>query len=432
MQRIIKTTIFISIFLLCGLNAIGQEDNSINTYSPYTLYGIGDISKPGSVTSSAMGGLTIGVRDALSIDYHNPASLSVRDTLSFLFDVGVMQKNTYAKTSTSKTSANNFNFDYFALSFRVAKGLGFAAGVKTYSSIGYDIERRETDPYLIYKVGNILYQHKGEGGINMVFAGAGWQLSKNISIGANFLYYFGSIERYYNILFTTNSVQYSSLYSHNKLRVSKVGFSAGAQYHKQLQNNTSLVVGATFRPKTDLSPKREAYTSTVSYTTDTINYNTEYISNVFVPMEFGIGVTLNKLNKLTIGIDYTYEDWKDFNITGKSNSFIFDTDINQTIRLGVDYVPNAYDIRKPMKRWNYRAGAYFSNTYMICNGERIKDYGVTLGVGIPINRMGAKLNGAVEIGQRGTTSNGLIKESYVGLKFSASIHELWFVKYKYH
>lgn len=379
-----------------------------------------------------MGGITLGIRDPLAIDYYNPASLSIRDTLSFLFDVSVVQRNIYARTSTSRTSANTFNFDYFALSFRVARGLGFAAGVKTYSSVGYDIERRESNPELLYEYGNILYQYKGEGGINKLFAGLGWRLTKDISIGANFLYYFGSIERYYNILFTTNS-QYANLYSHNKLRVSKVGVSTGAQYHKQLENNNSFVVGATFRPKTDLSPKQEAYSATASVTTDTVSFNTQHISNMFVPVEFGIGVTFNKLNKLTVGVDYLYEDWKDFNVSRavRDSRPIFDTDINQTVRLGIDYIPNAYDIRRPMMRWNYRAGAYFTNSYMIFNGKRIRDYGITLGVGIPINRMGAKLNGSVEIGQRGTTSYGLIKETYVGFKISASIHELWFIKYKY-
>lgn len=430
MLKITRTTIFISIFLICGLNAIGQEDNSINTYSPYTLYGIGDVSKPGSAKTSAMGGLTLGLRDPLTIDYYNPASLSVRDTLSFLFDVGVMQKNTFSKTSSAKTSANNFNFDHFAMSFRIAKNLGFAAGVKTYSSVGYDIERREADPVVMYNYGDILYQHKGEGSINNLFAGLGWKLHKNVSVGANFLYYFGSIERYYNIVFTTNT-QYASMYSHNKLRVNKVGVSAGVQYHKDLPNNSSIIAGATFRPKTNLSPKQEAYAASISFTTDTISYSKEHISSVFVPMEFGFGVTYNKLNKLTVGFDYLYEDWKDFNISGNSNSFIFDTDINQTFRLGVDYIPNAYDIRNALKRWSYRAGAYFTNSYMICNGERIKDYGITFGVGIPISRMGTKLNGAVEIGQRGTTSKGLIKETYIGFKISASIHELWFIKYKY-
>lgn len=439
MLKITRTTFFISIFLLCGLNAIGQEDNSINTYSPYTLYGIGDISKPGSATTAAMGGITLGVRDPYSIDYYNPASLSARDTLSFLFDVGVMQKNTYSKTSTSKTSANNFNFDYLAMSLRISKGLGFAAGVKSFSAVGYDIERREIKPEIIYNYGDILYQNKGEGGINQLFAGLGWKFNKNFSVGANFLYYFGSIERYYNIIFTTNS-QYSSLYSYNKLRISKASVSFGAQYHKEFKNLSNLTVGATFRPKTNLSPKREAYSSSVSYATDTISYNAEYVNSVFVPMEFGIGLTYSKPNKLTIGVDYLYEDWKDFNITGSAkDKFVFETDVNQTIRLGVDYIPNAYEIRNPLKRWNYRAGLYYTNSYMICSGkyqgtpfrERIKDYGITFGVGIPITRMGTRLNGAIEIGQRGTTSNGLIKETYVGFKFSASIHELWFVKYKY-
>ncbi len=431
-----RSAILIPILLLCVLNAAGQNDNSINTYSPYTLYGIGDLYQPGFGANKGMGGITIGVADPFSINYYNPSSLSTLGNLSFLFDFGVRQKNTYAKTSTAKTSANNFNLDHIAISFRAAKGLGISAGITPYSDVGYDIMYKETDPNIIYQVGDVSYQFKGEGGLNQVFVGSGLQLNKNFSVGANLLYYFGSIDRFYNVVFNSNPY-YSGVQGSNTMRVGKVGYSVGAQYRSKLKDNLGLVIGGTFRPQTDFAPSQDIFTGvSTSIATDTVSFGSQSMRNIFAPMEIGVGFTITKTNKLTIGADYIYQDWSDFNIDSSPGQLSFKADVNQTVKIGVDFVPNIFEIKHKWKRWNYRAGAYFTNSYMICNGERIKDYGITFGVGIPVKRLysgrwGTRFNAAIAIGQRGTTNNGLVKENYVGFTISASIFEEWFLKWKY-
>lgn len=434
MLRTARRIISALLLLVPALTATAQEDNAINTYSPYTLYGIGDISQPGFTASNGMAGTTIGIRNPLSIDYYNPASLSIRDTLSFLFDFGLKQKNTYAKTNDAKTSANNLNLSHISFSFRLAPGAGIVFGLKPYSDVGYDIEQHEADPLLLYQMGDILYQYKGEGNINELFIGGGLRINKNFSVGANLIYYFGNVSRYHNTLFTTNK-SYSNIYSSRKIKVGQIGFSTGAQYHGKLKENLNLTIGATFRPKTDLSPRQEILTivkpQTDAAPQDTINHTNGSTNDFFTPMEVGFGVSLAKSHRLTVGIDYVYQDWTNFNVQGSNSNFTFTADKNQTVRLGIDYVPNYQDIRKVVNRWNYRAGAYFTSSYMICNGERIKDYGMTFGLGIPITRMGSKLNASIGIGQRGTTKSGLIKETYITATLGVSIHEIWFRKYKY-
>ena len=65
------------------------------------------------------------------------------------------------------------------------------------------------------------------------------------------------------------------------------------------------------------------------------------------------------------------------------------------------------------------------------NGEQLQDYGLTLGAGTELSRMvlsGLAIHGALEIGQRGTTNNGLIKEGYSQFNITLSYRDLWISK----
>lgn len=429
MLKTTKLALFFFIILASVSNAAGQDENSINTYSPYTLYGIGDVRDPGFVNHQGMGGITIGTRDRRVINYNNPASLSVRDTLSFLFDFGIRQKNMYSRTANERTSSNNLNVDYMALSFRIAKGLGVSAGFMPFSDVGYDISFRETDPSLINEMGDVLYQFKGEGGINKAFLGVGLSFGKHISLGGNLYYYFGNINRHYNILFNSNPY-YTSLLSSDKVKTGKVGYSAGVQY-KTTVDGVTLVIGGTYRPETNLASSVESLK--ITNVGDTTNFTSNSINNFFNPNELGLGFTLAKEFKFTLGMDYIYQDWTGFNIVNDPpKSLSFKTDKNHTLRLGGEYTPNAFDIKSALNRLTYRGGLYYTRSYMILNDTRINDFGITFGVGIPISRKSAtNVNTAITVGQRGTTSNGLIKENYVTFSLSASMYELWFRRYKY-
>ncbi|MDD2584807.1 MAG: hypothetical protein PHE99_07705, partial [Bacteroidales bacterium] len=171
-QNRIKIIVAALVLLVTGSNLSGQNQDALSTFTPYSIFGVGDINKPGTAYNKAMGGIGIGIRENRLINILNPASLTERDTLSFLLDFGVNQKNIITESSGAKSAYNTFNMHHIVMSFPLYKKSAFSLGVVPYSSVGYSFEEYETDPNIIYEIDDILYQRYGTGGINKAFVGA--------------------------------------------------------------------------------------------------------------------------------------------------------------------------------------------------------------------------------------------------------------------
>ena len=61
--------------------------SSINTFSPYSFYGIGDLENPVTAASRGMGGVGIGFRSDKAMNLQNPASYSAIGRQTALFHV---------------------------------------------------------------------------------------------------------------------------------------------------------------------------------------------------------------------------------------------------------------------------------------------------------------------------------------------------------
>ena len=413
--------------------ALAQRDgDAFRTYSPYTLYGLGDMYRHGGIANKAMGGINYGMRDPLAINSYNPAALSIQDSLVVMLDFGLGSKSTYSKTSTSKTSNNNLYFDYVDFSLKISRGLTVNVGLSPISDVGYDIERKETDPVQILLYGDTKYSYAGEGGVNQLHWGAGYKLLPKLSLGVNMHYYFGSINRFSSIEFETDATR-NNIYSESKTRISKIGFTFGAQYHTRLNSSTFLTLGALYQPKTELSSRKEETTISIGdLASDTTRSNSTNVKGIFMPETFGFGFTVRKTDKLVFGADYTYQDWSNFNVDALSHAFSFNTGKSHIINLGFEYTPRMNNIKNNFKRWNYRAGIRYAKTFMNCNGQDINEQSVSLGVGIPLaRRLGSKINASVEVGQRGTITNGLIKETFVTFSLGINIFDIWFQKFQF-
>ena len=90
-----------------------------------------------------------------------------------------------------------------------------------------------------------------------------------------------------------------------------------------------------------------------------------------------------------------------------------------------------YDVRYYFKRVTYRAGGYYEKSYMKVNGKNLSAYGITLGCSLPISRLNNALNLAVDLGERGSLKDNMVRERYVQFIINVNIHDLWFIKPKY-
>jgi hypothetical protein len=86
----------------------------------------------------------------------------------------------------------------------------------------------------------------------------------------------------------------------------------------------------------------------------------------------------------------------------------------------------------------YRIGGHFEETYLVINGEQIKEYGFSLGVGVPMSRTLAKAsslsktNFFFDFSQRyGSDGSFLHRENIFTIGASLNLYDFWFLKRKY-
>ncbi|MGO1584417.1 MAG: hypothetical protein ACTHXJ_00395, partial [Mesonia sp.] len=100
-------------------------------------------------------------------------------------------------------------------------------------------------------------------------------------------------------------------------------------------------------------------------------------------------------------------------------------------KLGGYYIPNYNDITSYFQRIVYRAGFRYEETGLNINTEDVDEFGISFGVGLPAGNFLTNINLGVEYGERGTTSNNLVKEKFVNVFLSLSLNDKWFVKRRF-
>jgi len=406
----------------------------INTESPYSRYGLGELSGKGFEKNRAMGGIGLALRDNNHINYLNPASYAAQDTLSFLFNFGLKSAFTTYETINSSSSARNFTMDHLAIAFPITKWWKTGFGILPFSSVGYSVfESRfleNNDP--------VNYLFDGNGGINQLFLGTTFNIFKVLSVGANFTYLFGSLDISKKIQFPLNP-DYTITTIESNTIINDFIYHLGIQYHHTFAEQYTFTLGAIYDLKTNINAenritKTNLFNGTPYQISDTLKLLTEFIleqtrskGNIEFPYKIGAGFTFNYNNRILVGFDYYNQDW--------SNALFFNQQepltASNAVHLGLEITPNPSAMRGYYNRIHYRAGGHHENLYLEINGQQLKDYGISFGAGLPLRSTKSSFNIACEIGQRGTLENNLIRENYVFLSFNVTLHDFWFLKRKY-
>jgi len=422
---IIAFLVFASVFV-----AKAQTTDALGTYTPYSLFGIGDIEKQGTAFNKGMGGIGVGVRDNRFINYSNPASITERDTLSFMLDFGLNQKNFYNTDGDVESAYNTANMQNIIFTAPLYKKSALMVGITPYSSVGYKFQSVETDPNLVSKYGNIVYQKYGTGSISQLFVGAAMNLSKNFSVGAEFIYYFGALNRYSNVLFSSDA-SVRDINTGWDYDISAISARVGAQYFANIAKNTVLTIGATYRFESNMDGDFTRYACTTSSSQiDTVTISTTPGYEVQIPTEFSAGFSIKKRDKWMFGFDYVRQDWSK-SFFGETPGVDFKPSVSSSMRAGFEYIPNRYDIRYYMKRVTYRIGAYYDKTYVNINGNQVNAAGITLGMSMPIFRWYNAVTWSVDLGQRGSLENDMVRERYIQFNLNFNLHDMWFIKKRY-
>ena len=430
--------------LLMPVRLHAQADVAYDAFSPYSMYGVGNLETLGSQNSIAMGGIAIGDRNSAYINWVNPAAITARESKAFMLDFGITQKNILytadASTSIEDTdsgrlhSVNNmFNLHHIVATIPLGKRVALKAGITPYAATGYEFVSREYADNVLLQMGDVKYKKTGKGGIYQLVMGAGWKILDNLSIGADGIYYLGNTVHSSTTNFATNS--YYRTLGRTWSSVSRgIGLKTGLQYTFNFKNDCNLTLGATYMIGGAMGGEfSDVVLATTTSATDTVSNNIKPI-DYKIPSEIGAGFTFRKTDKWMFGFDYTYQDWSK-TVFDNAPGIDVVTRKAQSFRLGGEITPNKYDIRYYTKRMTYRAGAYYNSGYIAVNGVPINSMGITFGASFPIQlSRDTRLTSivlSVDIGQTGTLASNLVRENYVKLNVGLNLFDTWFQKSLY-
>lgn len=404
--------IIISFGLLLSLVSFAQEGTS----SPYSFYGIGDVKFKGTAETRAMGGVSV-FSDSIHINLQNPAQLaSLKYTT---FSIGASSGQTKLSTETQTENAKRTNMDYLAIGIPAGK-LGFTFGLMPYSSVGYKIDNkiRNTE-------GNVVEgtQYSGIGGINKVFAGLGYKVTKGLSLGFDIQYNFGTIE--------TKSYKYSALVQNgtqevNNSEIRGLNFTTGLAYETKIKSKYTYFGSLVYAPRATLNLDNERIITVYDQTDNQTVKNLD----LDLPSRLSIGSGFGEVRKWVVGAEVTFQSSSDLkNRFDDIDGVVFENSTRYSI--GGYFIPKYNSFTSYFDRITYRAGMRYENTGMIIKDKSIEDFAVNLGFGLPLSGTFSNLNIGLEVGKRGTKYYNLIAENYFNLSIGLSFSDKWFVKRKY-
>lgn len=429
----------LSTILAVGLS-LSAQDGAYSLYSPYSVFGVGDLYSGAPARNRGMGGVGIASRNKRYINYLNPASITARDTLSFMLDFGLSSENKVFRQNDIKSANNTLNINDIMVSVPLFPKTALMVGLSPFSSVGYDFGHYVTDPSIVGNIGSVEYTSSGNGSIYELLAAFAFQLGKEVSVGIQGMYYFGNIDKSSSMNFSSSTQR--DISSGYIIQMSSFGAKAGAQWEHRITSDLSLAMGATYK----LGPTMGGYVAdyqyaTLSSVTDTLRYkiDTLHKSRVLrMGSELGVGLAIKGGDRWIAEFDYIRSDWSGSNmdkVAGFANvgTNVFTPCVANEFRAGFEITPNPNDLRNMLRRWTYRGGAYYKQAYYQLNGANVSAIGLTAGVTIPITFRGL-LNGitlGVDIGQKGSMGTVQTVERYAFFNIGFNIHDIWFVKTLY-
>jgi len=383
-----------------------------NTNSPYSRFGYGVLDQVSFGHTKGMGGVGIGIRENNMINAANPASYSAVDSMTMLFDFGLNASSTLYKQGRASMSTSNGGMDYVAMKVPLKRGWGAAIGLYPLSKVGYSYSFENE----LSNGDNYTGSYTGTGGLNAFFLGTSVALGKHVSLGVNYKYIFGQITQSSYEDFESTEIKDVNVSEYWYLNGS--AFDAGIQYKQRINKLNEFVVGATFSEKVPLN--NSVYKISVS--TDT-SYSTTS-SNFDVPRTVGVGVSWIYDQRLTLAFDINRQQWAGAAFNGAVDSLS-----NMTrISVGMEYLPS-FAATRYYKAVKYRLGGNYSDSYIKNDMGNLKNIGLSLGFGLPLNQNSA-LNVAFEVGKVIPPLSTMISETYFKVSLDMTFNENWFFKRK--
>lgn len=411
MNRIIS---LLAVLLILGsVPANAQEQDAGG--SPYSLFGIGDIINYSSNRTYSMGILGTSLFGNY-VNSYNPASLGkLRLTqLTFAFDYGFF--NTQNATTESKLSNGTVLGFNLGIPLSVANGWTWSLGFNPVTIVNTKVKLNGSTG------GQSFTQtYSSKGGLSRISTGMSYTLARALTLGAEYNYGFGEIKSQNFISFNAQGFINTNIKKELDFDKSYTKFGAILEPGRLFRSIPlrNLTIGFLYQFGFGLNSSEQGiYNSSLSI--DTISLGSGEIE---IPYQMSFGITNVFSNKYVTSADIVLQNWSNF-----KQSSALDVKLGSSYRagLGIEILPSS-EPSGLFETMSYRIGGYYEKLFYNVAGNDINSWGVRAGANIPLSDF-SSLELGVNYSQRGTTSNGLVKDQFLNFTASVNFGEIWFIR----
>lgn len=417
--------ILMAMLVLGSLGLTAQNGSS----SPYSFFGLGDITSSGTVDNQMMGGIHMHA-DSIHINLQNPAAYSKLRLTTY--SAGISHRRLSYESADAQESSSLTNLDYLAIGVPISRKMAMGFGIMPFSSVGYNIE----SSLEIDEDNTISNQFSGEGGLNRVYFSLGYEVLKDLSIGATVNYNFGTINT--RRVQSSSDVQFGTL-DRRETKLGGYDFNYALNYSPRLKNKYRLHTSLGIDTQVNLNAENSQSIGSLSQLTGNeievfeVDLRTRGLqrTDVRIPTTTTFGAGIGKELTWFVGAQYKFQDLSQF----KNDFFQVDNLVYgdaSVFALGGYYIPEYTSFTNYFRTIVYRAGVRFADTGMQINNQAINDFGITFGMELPLRSPnfvpGSNVNIGFEFGRRGTIDAGLIQENYFRINLGLSLNDKWFFK----
>lgn len=410
-----KIIITLYILILTSIDVCCQTNNL--TGSPYSLFGIGVESSSNTGRNSGMGRLGVALESSNQINLYNPASFATIEKERFVFDIGMFTEIQRISSSGRNEMRFASNFSNISLGFNGNGNYGVGLSLRPATSVGYALIGIESN----IEGSNELFTTNinGSGGLNEIRLDYGRKILPNLNVGLKFSYFFGSVDETESIIAENSLVSSNDVSYYNGATLG-----LGLQYKLKERFNfgLSLDLPTTLGGTQDTNSQKFSFDG-VTVLEETTDKN---IDDFKLPLRFALGFSTT-FKKLLISAEYNSNFWSATNQEDGVGKYI-----DQSIlAIGAEYVLDPISL-KYWKRINFRAGVNYNKGYLEIDNNRVDNYSVSLGFGLPLGRSaGSHLNFSYNVGNRGSSNSFLVNENFSTLNINLTLSSIWFQERKY-
>lgn len=412
-MKSLKTLLASLALLIAGIGVV-QAQNS--TITPYSRFGYGILRDNATSAQQSMGGIGYAMSSGRQINVMNPASYARIDSLTFLFDIGVdvtalWQNEQAADGSKLSDKQVGGGLNYITMQFPLGKRMGMSVGILPFSAVGYAFGNTIDNGYT---------NRNGSGSLNQAYLGIAGRIVGGLHVGVNVSYLFGTTV---NDTYAIASSGYTSLYE-NELAVRDYRIQAGLQYTQRLGNDL-WTVGLTYTPQKSLLGHLRTYAYDLNADQSSLLKSETKTKDLYgLASTYGAGINYLHNRRLMLEADFTYQPWSDVKYQGEKGSLAD----RYKVAVGMQFQPSYRG--SYLRTIQYRAGGYYNRDYLVVRGNNVREYGASVGLGLPVPGFKTMVNLGFGWVHRQAHPSPLIKENYFNFTLGINFNEMWFRKSK--